>query len=123
MKLSIKLVIAALLLTFAFSSCKKYPDGPSMSLRSKEHRAEGEYMIEKYTLNGADQTDLLKTAGGPDYAFHLEEDGSYHVHGNLEDEGKWKFSSDKKNLLTTSNTAGSTEQTFQILMLKNKRCG
>lgn len=120
MKLLIKSIIITLLFTISLSSCKKYPDGPSISLRTKKHRLIGEYSLEKYTLNGTDKTDFLKTLGGPNYMFHIEKDGTYHVHGNLDDEGKWEFTSDKKSVLLTSLTAGSTEQKYEILKLENK---
>ncbi len=39
------LLVAAVVVLFNFSSCKKYPDGPSFSLRSKTDRLTGTWKI------------------------------------------------------------------------------
>jgi len=47
-----------LLVFFAciFSTCKKYSEGPSISLRSKNQRVVGVWDIKKYLVDGADST-------------------------------------------------------------------
>ena len=40
-------------------SCKKYPDGPSVSIFSRVERVFGKYDIVSYTVDGADSLSLL----------------------------------------------------------------
>lgn len=35
--------------------CKKYEDGPIISLRTKNHRLEGKWNVSSYTINGVEQ--------------------------------------------------------------------
>ena len=48
-----KLVIGLGLLVIGFG-CKKYEDGPGLSLRTKKERATAEWEIKSYTYNGVD---------------------------------------------------------------------
>ena len=41
--------------------CKKYPDGPAISLLSKESRITGEWDVEYFSVNGYDSTEYLKS--------------------------------------------------------------
>lgn len=41
--------------------CKKYPDGPAISLRSKTSRISGEWDVEYFSINGYDSTSYLKS--------------------------------------------------------------
>ncbi len=115
---NIIVIIAAL--AIVLTGCKKYEEGPSLSLRTKKARLVGEYSIAKYTYNGADQTDFLKALFGDAYQLHFEKDGTYHIHGNFPDDGTWKFNDDKTNILLTSSKSGATQQTLEILKLENK---
>ncbi len=50
-----KRVIAILfLLPILVSSCKKYPEGPAFSLRSKKNRVVGDWNVTWYGINGSD---------------------------------------------------------------------
>lgn len=40
-------------------SCKKYPDGPMLSLRTKKARITARWQMEKYLIDGADSTAKL----------------------------------------------------------------
>src|ERR1700758_2050957 len=51
-------VILAALLTIPFQSCKKYPDGPFISLRSRTARLCQTWRVENVQKNGADYTNL-----------------------------------------------------------------
>lgn len=44
------------LILFPFSSCKKYEDGPAMSLRTKEARLENYWVMDRVLKNEADYT-------------------------------------------------------------------
>jgi hypothetical protein len=43
------------------STCKKYPDGPLLSLRSKEHRVVGSWTTDYFEVDGYDSTAYLKS--------------------------------------------------------------
>lgn len=44
------------------SSCKKYPDGPLLSLRTRTHRLVGTWEVESYIVYGIDSTGYLKSS-------------------------------------------------------------
>jgi hypothetical protein len=46
------LILATILLV----ACKKYEEGPTLSLRSKTARVAGNWTLESYTVDGQDQT-------------------------------------------------------------------
>jgi hypothetical protein len=108
----------AAVLCLTVTSCK-YEEGPALSLRSKKARMAGEWKIEKVFLNGTDITPVISYPA--DFKWHVEKDGTYHVHGTgMEDGGTWKFADSKKELHTLSDVAGSEEEHYEILKLKNK---
>ncbi|MBX2984564.1 MAG: hypothetical protein LC109_12035 [Bacteroidia bacterium] len=112
------ILIAASLMFVAtnFSSCKKYEDGPSMSLRSKKARLVGKWEIEKYFLNEKDYThEMLSVI--KDNSFTFKSDGTYEVFVDGEgDNGKWEFNSDKTKILITID---NETETWTIRRLTN----
>ncbi len=44
-------------------SCKKYEEGPFLSLRSAEKRIVGEWQIDSYTVDGADSMAVINEVG------------------------------------------------------------
>jgi len=97
-----------ILLTIAFSfilteSCKKYPDGPLISLHTKAHRIIGTWDVEYFSINGHDSTSYLKNQ--PFYAmysfdntnhnqdcFYQSSSYDYYLYGH------WKLEHNKENL-------------------------
>lgn len=57
-----KIILLALVAT-ALASCKKYPEGPGLSLLSKAKRIEGTYNVEEYTANGVNQLYTVINSG------------------------------------------------------------
>lgn len=51
-------IVLLLLIGFA-ASCKKFPEGPAITFRSKKNRVEGAKEIESYTVDGADSLSYL----------------------------------------------------------------
>ncbi|TAL62359.1 MAG: hypothetical protein EPN85_02840 [Bacteroidetes bacterium] len=49
-------ILLFIFLASVFSTCKKYPDGPCISLRSKRDRIRGEWEVQKYLIDGGDST-------------------------------------------------------------------
>ena len=50
-----------LLVIIFYSGCKKYPDGPLISLSSKEGRISGHWDVEYFSINGYDSTTYLRS--------------------------------------------------------------
>jgi hypothetical protein len=94
-------------IAFAFiimGSCKKYPDGPLVSLYSKEHRVVGTWDVEYFSINGIDSTEYLKsnTLNGY-YIFSKEKEGfaelTYSNYNHFYGIGAhWNFANHKKNI-------------------------
>ena len=95
-------------------SCKKYPDGPLLSLHSKEHRIAGsnnkKWDVSYFSINGYDSTSYLKNQSGyGKYQFEREKDGravfvclsTDLVYGIG---GYWKFSNHKNNIQVNAHS-------------------
>lgn len=113
-----KILIAIILLatTAGMYSCKKYDEGPALSLRSKNARVVNDWVLDKATNGGLDVTSSY-----PDvYNFNFAKDGTYTFnYNNVETTGTWALS-DKKDQLVLTDGASGTEYLFTIIMLKNK---
>jgi hypothetical protein len=113
--LTMKLLKNSTLLFIAFAfiltaSCKKYPDGPLLSLRTKEHRVVGDWNVEYFSINGYDSTAYLKgQLYYGYYSFSKENEGragytynSYnHQYGAG---GQWYFDNGKRILRIDSGS-------------------
>jgi hypothetical protein len=119
-KLNLLIALLATVTLTQISSCKKYEDGPAISLRSKTARISGEWMLESFTVNDADKTADLLVLAGANYMVEIEKDGTYKIAGNFSDNGTWKFGEDKDDVYLQSSTAGSKEQAYRITRLANK---
>ena len=98
------------------SSCGKYEEGPKISLRSKKARLCGDWTIEKATYDGTDITSFVSGM-----TLDIEKDGGYKMKlGSQQEEGKWKLGEDKDDVMFTRDTTGAKEESYRILMLKNK---
>ncbi|OIO99729.1 MAG: hypothetical protein AUJ98_10335 [Bacteroidetes bacterium CG2_30_33_31] len=113
-----KLLSAIIILSMVIgiNSCKKYPDGPLLSLRSKTARMVNEWVIDKVMSKGVDVTDQYPK----DYLLSLKKDDTYSKTDNaIVSDGKWVFL-DKKSQLQLTETKSGTQYVFTILRLKNK---
>jgi hypothetical protein len=120
MKSLIKISVLIIALSSIFVSCKKYEDGPMISLLTKKARITGDWVIDKVTVNGEDKTSDFQAAWGANFVLKIEKDGKYHTDGAYPDAGSWKFGEDKDDVYFTSDQPGSKEQPFHILRLKSK---
>jgi hypothetical protein len=125
MKKTIKLMTLVLLLAVMTVSCKKYPEGPSMSLRSKKSRVAGDWTIESVKFNNNDVTSAY-VALVPGFKMTMTKEGNYTVTSNSGelDTGTWKFDDKKENIISTStknkNSSGAYESsTVAVLKLEN----
>lgn len=129
-KLSVIIIIISSIL---FTQCKKYPEGPSISFRSKKERLANTWKISAYKINDVDSTTQY-TSVYKDYTLTMTKSGSYSislyitvpVFGNISntESGIWKLSSDKKELTITPQSVVigtlASPTTLQILKLYEK---
>jgi len=114
-----KNILLLLALTFILaSSCKKYPDGPLLSLRTKQHRICGDWKVEYFSINGYDSTAYLQSQNLYGfYVFSEPKEGhpgdfAYNSFGNYSNdsslwyssEGTWEFKDNKESLHIRSRT-------------------
>jgi len=59
MRKRISYCLLLLFITGIFSTCKKYPDGPRLSLRTKMARITGVWDLEYYEVDGIDSTNYV----------------------------------------------------------------
>jgi hypothetical protein len=111
-------IIALLALSFSastFQSCKKYENGPTLSLRSRTQRVSNVWKIENYTLDGVDLTNQVK---GYTETFDTDKNYSYSW-GLLSGKGKWDFQNDDKEV-KVYGIDGQTSRVLTILKLEEK---
>jgi hypothetical protein len=68
------LAAVAIVGSVVMTSCSKYEEGPSLSLRSKKARLAGEWSVSNVTLNGTDVTSLFLPSGTT-YSMTIEKHG------------------------------------------------
>ncbi len=95
-----------------FVSCKKYPDGPGISLRSKKSRLENSWKIVKFTLNGEDKTADAQNTYYKDYVLAISKSGTYTLNYSfftlpVNETGKWEFADDKRQVAFTKETGNT----------------
>src|ERR1051326_7324165 len=97
-------------------SCRKYPDGPMISFRSRTERVANTWKVDNYKVNGSDYTSLMSG-----YTETYSKDGNYSfAWGNLSGTGKWTFqNSDAEIKINGINNVPS--QTLVIMKLEEKQ--
>ena len=80
--------------TISLSCCKKYEDGPGLSLSSKKSRVTADWQFKKVLYNSVDETSSFL-----DFTWEMKKDGQFNMvsNGNI-DHGKWDFALDKEAL-------------------------
>lgn len=115
-----KLFTSLLLFVIFFtliSSCKKYPDGPALTIFSKTTRLEGSWVVESATLNDVDVTDSLYTK--KNYIEVYDKDGNYsYRQTGLIGSGKYFFQNKGMNLKYVDYNTGISSKIAIILKLK-----
>ncbi len=126
MKTTTKVLLSiAVICGIAIASCKKYEEGPAMSLRSKKSRLAGEWSIDKIYVNGTDVTSSFLPSGTT-YKTTIDKGGSWtsvmtNSTGSTTDKGTWEFVDKKENLkMVTTGSADADGDTSVIIKLKNK---
>ncbi|MBW8048791.1 MAG: hypothetical protein FVQ77_00310 [Cytophagales bacterium] len=132
-KVNLKLIAVAMgfAMAFSFSSCKKYEEGPALSLAGKKGRVVNVWKLDKVFSDGVEVTcdadcQKIRDAGSTEYT----KDGkAVWINGSIDPitgnvvtttaNGVWEFSDDKTELmlkLEGSNDFWGTK----ILKLKSK---
>lgn len=117
-----KLVLAACVVVLLnLSSCKKYEDGPSLSLKSKNSRLTGEWEVDEIDnvspSVGFGGTMILEFEKDGDFSYttSYSYDGASYSYSY---EGEWEWEDGKKSVEIDIDSEDKTE--FEILKLTNK---
>jgi hypothetical protein len=97
------------------SGCRKYPDGPSLSLRSRAERVTNTWKVDSYKKNGSDFTFLYAN-----YHETFTKEGNYsYSWGSVSGTGLWAFQNNDTQIKITGIKLQSS-QTLYILKLEEK---
>lgn len=117
-------VFLCLFVLFICPSCKKYEEGPGISLRSKKARFTGIWQLTKWTVDGTEQ-DLTSIT----WSLAAYNSGNYErtIQYNVAplppttdiEQGTWEFDKKKNNLLFL-DAANPAPVPQEIIKLKNK---
>lgn len=113
-----------LVLTVAVS-CKRYEDGPAISLLPKKARLSNTWKVEQMMRNGVDETSNFNLLY-PDYTITIDNTEVYEIYYSNAPypylfPGTWKFTDSRKKFIRmTPDDSTSAYQTWEILRLKNK---
>jgi hypothetical protein len=99
-----------------FSSCKKYDDGPALSLKTKKARVANEWKYDQVlSSNGTNITSSYANQ-----SIEFKRDGTYITSsGTSSGTGTWIFASDKEDIVLTENDGGDS-YTWHMMRLKEK---
>jgi hypothetical protein len=116
-KVSLSLLIVFITaLTFpCLQSCKKYDEGPILSLRSRKERVANTWRVDNYKINGDDYTSLVSG-----YSEIFTKSGNYsYSWGILNGSGNWSFQNKDAEIKLNGNDNQSS-RTLYILKLEEK---
>ncbi|MEO5645200.1 MAG: hypothetical protein ABIQ40_00355 [Bacteroidia bacterium] len=117
MKTKALFFFAVILMTITiFSGCKKYDEGPAMSIHSKKARIENLWRFEKVN----DQSGGDMTADYINITAEFKKNGDFIITDGTDTEaGMWELSSDKEDIILTNSDDGYIWK-WHITKLKNK---
>jgi hypothetical protein len=111
-------LITVFAFAISFTACKKYEEGPMLSLAFKKARIVNVWKIEKAIWNGTDVTSQM-AAFISDYTEEYKKDGSYIAnYGSGSTTGTWEFDTKKEYLLVTPAGSSSADRA-EIIRLKS----
>lgn len=104
------------LLLVIIVSCKKYNNGPRVSVLPKKYRLVGDWKMVKITTGdnttSLAENDELKIKNNGKYEYYFIGDSSFQY-------GKWAFSKDKTKLIFTQDSS-QLVNTYKIIELRNR---
>jgi len=120
MKKTISLMLVAMFaIAMVITGCKKYDEGPTMSLASKKGRVVGQWQLEQVLYNGIAQP------VDPDWAnetMEYKKDNTWtYTNPSGSMSGTWDFGDKKETIISTFTFSGiSSSDTTTIIRLKSK---
>ncbi len=114
-----QLIPLALFAALIVAACKKYEEGPAISLRSKKKRVEGVWKIDKKFDAQEEQLQLTSDDLKVRWEF---EDTIYReiFSGTTQISGTWEFTESKERILVNyEDTTGKYTLDYRILRLTN----
>lgn len=117
-----KKIIAIFALIATFTSCKKYPEGPSISLRSKTERLANTWNFTKVLEDGVDKTSDYQSVF-KDYKITINNDGTYSISYmgfgliSYTENGNWAFNDDKTYVSFDPTSNSNSNWDVKILKL------
>jgi len=111
-------------IVLVFTGCRKYSDGPTISLLTKKNRLCNDWILNFAQKNGNDITDKEETV-----KLVIEKDGTYSMSrvinalGQFQgtfSNGKWLFDEAKTKLVLYENGSEDPTNTFTIRELRSK---
>jgi hypothetical protein len=122
-----KKIVLIPVVILVFFSCKKYPDGPLLTLRTKTARITGEWKIDKYIVNNVDSVSINSGFYSSLMDFTCDKSNGQITSGTYYT-GKWYFEEHKNKIRfdINPNTSlhpgifGYVNQTWEIRRLTNK---
>jgi hypothetical protein len=99
-----KSLFTLICLTLIFSSCKKYEEGPGISLRTKKARVVGEWKMEKLFI---DDEEILLTPDEKNNKWIFKKDGNYEYQtARYTEIGTWSFDIKRELIFMTETEMG-----------------
>lgn len=112
----ISLIVISGMITFGLQSCKKYDEGPLISLSTRTSRVANNWKVDNYKVNDVDYTSLVA-----DYKETFTTDHNYsYTWGLLGGTGTWGFENNSAEVRITG-TENLASQTLYILKLEQKQ--
>ena len=110
------LIIFVSMILVGIQGCKKYPEGPMISLNSRTSRLSNSWKVDNYKVNGDDFTSLVSG-----YTEIFSTDGNYsYKFGLISGTGKWVFQNNDLEVRITGTDNQSSETLF-IQKLEEKQ--
>jgi hypothetical protein len=110
-----KYIAASAFLLLFFVSCKKYSEGPLLSLRSREARLINSWVCAKVMVNNQESTPFYSK-----YSYAINANNSYtENNGYTVVNGTWALTSNDDSLIVTFNN-NQVLHRFKIMRLKNR---
>lgn len=118
--------LSGILLAFTLmlgTSCKKYEEGPFISLRSKKERLSNEWKIDKMYDENGNELEISELERALKIIY--EKSGGFSIKLGDDDfiTGTWEFGDKKKTIISTHENPFTSEMekdTVQIIKLKEK---
>ena len=109
------ILFGILVIASSLTSCKKYPDGPSISFRSRIERVANTWKMEQVMLNGSDVTSNFTNTN---YTETYDKSENYSYSSTEESgSGKWSF---ENNDMQIKRQGVSGQPTLDLTILRLK---